>query len=49
LYEPADRGGFFVVGDNVPVSVDSRHWKSHFVGPDQILGKVNLPSGNDGE
>ena len=32
--------GFFVIGDNVPLSHDSRHWDSPGVGIDSIQGKV---------
>lgn len=32
--------GYFVIGDNVPISVDSRHWRSPLLLRPNILGKV---------
>lgn len=56
-YTPADqgpaagqrlgRGEYFVLGDNSPVSIDSRHWERPGVPRDAFIGKplvVHLPS-----
>ncbi|MDA7932902.1 S26 family signal peptidase, partial [Mariniblastus sp.] len=32
--------GFFVIGDNVPLSLDSRHWKQPGVAIESVKGKV---------
>ena len=37
--------GYFLVGDNVPVSVDSRHWDPPFVPRQNILGGVKKRTG----
>jgi DNA-directed RNA polymerase subunit RPC12/RpoP len=37
------RHGYFVIGDNVPISVDSRHWRSASILQSDIIGKVILP------
>ncbi len=33
---------YLLMGDNVPISIDSRHWPSPAVSADQILGTVSL-------
>ena len=41
------RGEYFVLGDNSPVSIDSRHWEHPGVPRDAFIGKpllVHLPS-----
>jgi type IV secretory pathway protease TraF len=35
-------GEYFLVGDNVPISRDSRHWGG--VGGDRIVGRVEIAS-----
>ena len=35
--------GVFVIGDNVPISVDSRYWLPPSIPKSRILGKVKLP------
>lgn len=32
--------GYVLLGDNVPLSIDSRHWKTPLVVPGDIIGKV---------
>ena len=32
--------GFFVIGDNIPISVDSRHWRLPSLPRSEIIGKV---------
>ena len=34
---------YLLLGDNVPRSIDSRHWSAPAVPADQILGRVSLP------
>ena len=34
---------YLLLGDNVPLSIDSRHWPSPAIPADQILGRVFLP------
>ena len=35
-----DPGGFLLLGDNQPVSIDSRHWSRAWVSSGQLIGKV---------
>lgn len=37
-------GGFYVLGDNVQCSYDSRYWEYPFVMSDDIVAKVILPT-----
>ncbi len=41
--EPLAKDQFFVLGDNVPVSIDSRHWKQGGISRRQIRGIVLGP------
>jgi hypothetical protein len=38
--EATTNAGFFVVGDNIPLSHDSRHWKEPRVAIESVKGKV---------
>ncbi len=37
------QNGYFVIGDNVPISVDSRHWQSPSLLRSDVIGKVISP------
>lgn len=37
---PTDQAGYFLLGDNPPISVDSRHWPSAAVQRSTVIGRV---------
>ncbi len=36
------RKGFLLLGDNVPISIDSRHWKPASISAEDIIGRVKI-------
>lgn len=37
------QNGYFVIGDNVPTSIDSRHWRTPSLPRSNVIGSVKLP------